>query len=204
MNKSLINFVQTNPALLMDEVSLKNHKVFSNPASLEKVSAIINEYEEAGADATALMAIRPLIAGYINEKNTDALLKHINKASSAFDPVEIVHRYHQGNIRERVQKARAKRPDKVGVAVEAVRELVIGLPLADVKTKQIQDNISNFMVDIPNELTMSFFASLTQAEIQKRHNINWSALLYSNAQLSEKLDTLFDTMHAIPATRKHN
>ena len=203
VHPAVIGFVESNPKSLLDEEALKNHKVFSNPASLEKVSAILNEFEEEhdSSDVAALQAIKPLISGYIGAKQAEALLKYYNKTLTAFDPNEIVYRYSQGDIRKRIQACKRKRLDKLGVATEAVRELLIGLKAPDL-TPDVLSNVSEFFYDLPNELAMSLATGLTKAEHDGRHSNNWSALLYQNPKLTAKLDELYDTMRAIPVAKK--
>jgi hypothetical protein len=195
--------VESNPKVLLDEEALKNHKVFSNPASLEKVSAILNLFEEDhdSSDIAALQAIKPLISGYIGAKTAENLLKYYNKTLTAFDPNEIVYHYQEGDTRKRVQMCRRKRLDKIGVAVEAVRELLIGLKAPDL-TKEVLSNVSEFFFDLPNELAMSLATGLTKAEHDGRHTNNWPALLYGNPKLTTKLDELYATMRAIPVAKK--
>ena len=204
VHPAVTGYVESNPKSLLDEEALKNHKVFSNPASLEKVSAILNMFEEAhdSTDVAALQAIKPLISGYIGAKQSESLLKYYNKTLTAFDPNEIVYRYlEEGDIRKRVQMCKRKRLDKLGVAVEAVRELLIGLKAPDLKPNVLA-NVSEFFYDLPNELAMSLAAGLSKAEHDGRHTNNWSALLYGNPKLRAKLDELFDTMRSIPVAKK--
>ena len=203
VNPAVIGFVESNPKALLDEEALRNHKVFSNPASLEKVSAILNEFEEDhdSTDIAALQAIKPLISGYIGSRQAEALIKYYNKTLTAFDPNEIVYRYSEGDIRKRIQMCKRKRLDKIGIAVEAVRELLVGLKTVDL-TPIVLNNICEFFYDLPNELAMSLAAGLTKAEQDGRHTNNWSGLLYSNPKLQAKLDELYDVMRKIPVAKK--
>jgi hypothetical protein len=203
VHAAVIGYVESNPKSLLDEEALKNHKVFSNPASLEKVSAILQEFEvdHDSTDVAELQAIKPLIAGYIGSKQAEALIKYYNKTLTAFDPNEIVYRYSEGDIRKRVQMCKRKRLDKLGVAVEAVRELLIGLKTPDL-TPDVINNVSEFFYDLPNELAMSLATGLTKAEHDGRHTNNWAGLLYGNPKLQSKLDELYETMRSIPVAKK--
>ena len=142
----VIEFIQTNPHYLYDYDSQKQGSVYANPASYERVSNILWNYELSSGIKENLNDIEILLAGLINIHKTRFLIDFIRE-KKGINPKDIFYDYEK-KVREKIivmvdEKDNASLGD---LMISFSTFLVTSKPKVE---KKELENIVRFLTDVP-------------------------------------------------------
>ena len=161
---AVIDYIQTNPRMLLDSAARSSGKAYANPAAWEKVSYTMATLKAQEKDIIAnLELLRNKISGDIGEAAADNFCEFVRDSSRSLSPAEVLADYgnEKKHIRRRVLASlKDNQVDRVtGLLQGVVRELLGTKPPA---TKELAGSIGLLCADMPKELMgtlMSEFAA---------------------------------------------
>ena len=191
-NEVIIEYLSRNPDKCLNETALKNDKVFSCPASWEKVSNILNVMKPKDTIAD----IMPICSGLIGFTYFKDFVRFFNDFSQDIDPKDIIHKYP--SIRQKVLKFSSKgRTDVLTHLSDALAYLMLDLPTLDsTEFDTIKANFTKFYVDLPDDTAVYFgtkfhevFAEAGKSDIKNK----WVSALAEDEEASAKLLKMLST-----------
>lgn len=211
---SVLDYIQTNPRMLLDSAARSSGKAYANPAAWEKVSFTIASLKAMGKEIIPnLDLLRNKISGDIGEAAADNFCEFVRDSSRSLSPAEVLADYssEKKRVRQRVQAAlKDNQVDRVTILLQGVvRELLGTKPPA---TKELAKNIGMLCSDLPKELMgtlMSEFASSRNSPEDEKYIANVQQRLsldrdYAMAirGLTTTLDKVDDEVAAAGASKK--
>lgn len=146
---------------LMDIASRDAGKVYACPASYEKASDAFYNIEKVLASGTAWNDTRPALriqlAGYLGSGVAEELLGFYENNMTLISPESVILRYHE---QARDQILALVSQNKHGVLARAADSVAETFALHDYDPADCVDNIGEFSVDLPHDISQLFFSKL--------------------------------------------
>lgn len=152
-------YIQVSQNSLTDINARESGKIYSNPASWEKVSQTLRHLENEGLDMWENeTTLRFKLGGHIGAGMAEQFLQWAKENSTLINPEEILHRYKK--VRKRVtQLVKKGRNDALSEVSESV---ALTLITQELDPSKIAKNLGIFAGDLPEDMSMSFFQKLAK------------------------------------------
>ena len=169
-------FIETNPKMLYDFESQKLGRVFANPASWERVSNILWGYEHGAGILKNLNDIEIVVSGLLNSSVTRMFIDFIRNNKNDVKPEDIFKDYSNKVKSKIIKLTKESNNPKLGQIMNSFMNYLTSKPKYERKEL---NNISEFLSDMPNDISSMFF---TNAEQTKKSN--FEAYIYISQMIS--------------------
>lgn len=154
------DYIATKPDNLMDIQAREAGKIYANPASWEKVSDTLKVMEKLNMSfADNEHVLRLKLSGHIGAGMTEEFVSWLRDSATAIDPMDIL-KYYKEKGQAKVKALVAKNMNKIlNETCEAVAMTLISRQM---EPSEIAENVANFAMDIPEEISQAFFTKMTK------------------------------------------
>lgn len=187
-HEQVVAHLEAQPQHFYDDGAVLAGKVFSCPATWEKVSTMCYQLD-AASTPIAGPAGRALISGAIGLTATQAFAEFVEDASVVITPKEILQHYSKNStVRKRFQKlVEDSRLDRVSTLCTAVAIKIYEDTSKRVET--IGKQLGLFMSDMPEEVTLAFIREIS--EQSKNSSGGQQYMLALNSLMAKEKDGYF-------------
>ena len=192
----IIEFIEAHPDYLYDFEAQKAGSVYSNPASLEKLSDILWGFEMNGGIEENIKNLDPLGSGLLNTSKMRMFIDFV-KTREAISPKDILEKYNHTKVKGLIEKYIK---DGNNVRLGQLMDSFISF-LVDTRP-QLNDgnfkNIASFICDVPSD-TAAILVTKTDSYDRKSEEFKYMTkihtTLFGSSELYKK--KFYETMTAI-------
>ena len=178
-HESTINFIETNPRTLYDFESQRLGRVFSNPASWERVSNIMWGYEHGKGITNNLNEIEIVISGLLNTSTARMFVDYVRNSNNEVKPEDIFNDY-KDKTKNRIDKLISESNNsKLGKIMNSfITYLLTTKPKYEVSNLQ---NIADFLKDMPKDIGTMLITIVSE---EKQNNKDLNGYVYISNMIS--------------------
>jgi len=153
------SYIQASQNSLTDINARESGKIYSNPASWEKVSQTLVQLEKnKGKIWDHETTLRFKLGGHIGSGMAEQFIQWSKENTTLIDPEEILNNYKK--VRGRVVKlVKSGRNDVLSEVSESV---ALTLITQEIEPDKIAKNFGAFAQDLPEDMSMAFFQKLSK------------------------------------------
>lgn len=160
-HRSIIEFVSKNPKLLNDVKARDAGMIYSNPASLEKLSNLVKAFEKKAInfvqdpDLNAIFRLKA--AGHIGVNAADRFMSYLAENATQIDPYEVIHKYKSKAKKSVVRILELGRTDILAELADSVALILVS---EEPDVHRVGRHIAGFCEDIPEDPLVTFLGQL--------------------------------------------
>lgn len=192
----IIEFIEAHPDYIYDFAAQKVGSVYSNPASLEKVSDVLWGFEMNGGIDENLTKLDHLASGLLNTSKTRMFLDFI-KTREAISPKDILDKYNNMKVNKLIDKyIKEGNNARLGQIMDSLISYLV-----DTKPDLTNDrlkNISAFICDVPSD-TAAILVTKTDTYDRKSNEFKYMTKIHTSL-FSSSVDykkKFYETMTSI-------
>jgi hypothetical protein len=192
----IIEFIEAHPDYVYDFDAQKVGSVYSNPASLEKVSDILWGFEMNGGIDENLNKLDHLASGLLNTSKTRMFLDFI-KTREAISPRDVLDKYNSVKVKGLIDKyTKESNNVRLGQLMDSFISFLV-----DTKPSLTDDhlkNIASFICDVPAD-TAAILVTKTDSYDRKSDEFKYMTKIHTSlfASSTNYKKKFYETMTAI-------
>jgi MoxR-like ATPase len=160
-HRGVIEFISKNPKLLNDVKSRDAGMIYSNPASLEKLSNLVKAFERKAInfveDSDLIDIFRLKAAGHIGINAADRFITYLAENATQIDPYEVMFKYKSKAKKSVIRILELGRTDILTELADSVALLLIS---EEPDTHRVGRHIAGLCEDIPEDPLVTFLGQL--------------------------------------------